>query len=198
VIISNKKHLLIVMFGLVAMRFIVVPLLSWQDDLVADLETKQSRLTKGRNLVERKEQIDSGIEKLEQHKKALINNYFLSDRGMDELKLRSQQRIESLLSEHSLQVRSFNWVSDIPGAIQETRAQVSFSGKTKDVAQFQLALAQAPQLINLVELSLRLNGLVGNTLGQADGTAVLALYNIPSASPLSAELNQSLKAGGKK
>ena len=195
---SNKKLLISAAIFLMVIRFVLVPVFTWQQDLITELESKQARLSKGMNLVERKDQIAKGIKDLEAQKKALLNNYFISERGIDDLKLRSQQRIESLLAEHQLQVRSFNWVSDIPGEIQETRAQVSFIGNTKDVAGLQMALAKAPQLIQVVELSLRLSGLDNKSLGQADGTAVIALYNIPTAEQISTTPNSRKQASGDK
>ena len=198
---SKHKVLLSVLAVLLLLRFIVVPIFAWQDEKIAQLQSSQQRLTKAENVIERLPQITQELEKLQRSNQQLAS-YYSTETSMPAFKLKQQQQIEKLFESYNVQVKNFNWAADIPGVIDQSRANITFDGKTKDFARLQLAIAQLPTLLKVTQWTAHIakkkkrrrskkknqakapksNSETIKSLGIARGNMIIVAYNI-SAEP---------------
>lgn len=177
--LTNKhKVMLLVLIGLLIIRFVLFPIFEWQEKQISLIATKEQKLIKTNNIINRLPQITESLAQLKQSNNNLQTHYF-NEKSLNAFKLQQQQRIETLFSQHQLKVTNFNWVVEVPGdEITQIRAKVSFQGKAKNFAMLQLTIAQLPELLNLLQWDLYIKRMSDNSLGDAHGAIYLTTYNI--------------------
>jgi len=190
--LQNKhKIMLSLLTVLMLIRFVIVPIFSWQDEKVAKIQNSKQRIAKTENVIARLPQITSALKKLQLSNKN-IESFFTKKKSLAAFKLQQQQQIESLFTTHGIKVKNFNWAADIPGKISESRAKITFEGKTSDFARLHLAIARLPTLIKVAEWTANIkkkrkrkskkannnNSDNVKTLGTARGSLLLIAYNI--------------------
>lgn len=175
---KNKRNLMMGMLAILLIaRFILVPILDWQQEQITQITAKEQRLVKTNNILARLPQINSALEQLKQGNQKHQSRYF-NQASSNTFKLQMQQKVEALFSKYNLKVTNFNWVAEINEQITQVRAKISFEGETKDFAMLQLAIAQLPKLLNIKQWSLHIKQMNEHSLGNANGSIVLTAYNI--------------------
>lgn len=174
---DKRKVMLGVLAVLLLARFILVPIFDWQQEQILAIETKQQRLVKTNNIIDRLPQINLALSELEANNLQQQQRYF-EHASSNAFKLQLQQEIESVFTEHELKVTNFNWVVEIPGEISQARAKIAFEGTTANFALLQLAIAQFPKLLNIAQWTLQINRMNNRSLGKVRGSLLLTAYNI--------------------
>jgi len=175
---QNKRKLMLgVLAVLLVARFILVPILDWQQEQIKQITAKEQRLTKTNNIIARLPQIKVALAQLKQNNQQQQSHYF-NQASPNTFKLQLQQKIETLFTQHHLKVTNFNWVAEIDEQIAKARARITFEGSTKDFAMLQLAIAQLPKLLNTNQWTLHIKRMNDHSLGNANGNIVLTAYNI--------------------
>jgi predicted PurR-regulated permease PerM len=174
---SNKKPLLIVLFLLLALRFVMVPVIDWQQEQLDEIAAKQTKVEKADSVIARFPQLQQALEQVQQNNKQQLANYY-GHESANSLKLQLQQELEALFLKHKIKVINFSWVAEIENPITEFRAKISYEGKTDDFAKLQLAIARYPKRINIAEWTSYINKMAENSLGDASGTILLTTYNV--------------------
>lgn len=177
---NKRKLMLSVLAVLLIVRFVVVPIFDWQQQQIAQIASQSKKLAKVNRVIDRLPQISQALQNLQQSNQALQSHYYKSA-SLQAFKLQGQQQIERLFKVHNLQVKNFNWVTDIPGTITQLRARISFSGKTKDLAMLQLALARQTKLLDIGQWTLRIKRMNDHSLGDVTGNFLLTAYYISPA-----------------
>lgn len=183
---ASKQILLIILGGLLIVRFAMVPLFAWQAETIDNIHSQQARLDKSAALIDRLSDVDALVAERKDLLSSLEGRYYQQSGNLDHLKLTLQQHIDELSSRYHLQLVSFNWLVDLSGDINESRARLTVSGKTLDVAQFQIALAESGKQIQLNEMSIELRKGATSTLGTAAANFVLSFFSVPNEGSVTA------------
>ncbi len=171
--------MLTILAVLLVMQFIIVPIFSWQQEQLMQIEASSKRLVKANGVIARLPIITDTLIPTEQKNKtleALYYNYV----PINTFKLEFQQEIEKLFEQHHVKVRNFNWILEIPGEIAEQRIKIVFNGKVKDFALLQMKLAQLPKFLNIAEWTLQIDKMNETSLGTVNGSLVISAYILPS------------------
>jgi len=189
--LQNKHKIMLAMVSvLVLIRFVIVPILAWQDEKIAKIQSSNQRIAKAEKVIARLPKITLALEKLQLSNQS-TEAFFTKAQSLPAFKLEQQQQIESLFKRFDIKVNNFNWAADIPGKISQSRAKINFEGKTSDLARLHLAIAGLPTLIKVTQWTANIkkkrrrrgrkakkdNGNI-KTLGIAGGSLVLIAYNI--------------------
>lgn len=174
--LREKAPLLLVLIALVAVKFIIVPIIEWQDEKLVEIQTKERQLSKTISVIDREPLVNDALALVKNRTSKQLNFYY-AEPSMDAFKLVAQQNIESVFLKQELKVTNFNWTNEIEGDISEVRAKVSFEGRTKDLASLQLELALFDKLINVPQFNVYVERMRTDSLGKARGTMTLVLYN---------------------
>lgn len=177
--LQNKhKLMLFILAILLTLQFIIVPILTWQDEKLAQIQSSSKRLFKANNVIERLPQIQKILLALQKQNHILEASYY-NKASLDTFKLEFQQQIEALFEQYNMNVQGFRWVTELTGELTEVRIDINFKGKLKDFSLFQLALAQQPKHLNIAQWSLNIKKMDETSLGTVNGNLLMFAYNIP-------------------
>ncbi|SEK46974.1 hypothetical protein SAMN05216262_101434 [Colwellia chukchiensis] len=174
---NNRKMLLLVLLVLLIARFVIVPIVDWQDEKLASIAANSNNLHKSEQVIARSEKIATELAHVKQLNQTLSDKYF-QQANLNDFKLKLQQQLESLFSQHNLKVKNFSWVAHIPGDVVQERANISFEGEIKNVVALQLAMAQLPQLLQIIQWNFPIRNMSETSLGTTRGQLLVAAYNV--------------------
>jgi Tfp pilus assembly protein PilO len=180
-----KQHawLLSLVALLVIAKFIIMPIFTWQDALLADigvLTTKQKKISKVLANQHSNKQLG---EKLLTTLKP-VDGLFFPFQSDTRFKLSQQKMLEELLAEHNLNVGNVGWqVTTDLDMLGVTRYPISirFTGKTADTINFIAAIERNSRHIEISKLNLTLKGQRGEGIGRINGNVTLRLFMEQSA-----------------
>jgi len=181
----NKRIMLPILAVLLIVRFILVPIFTWQQEQIEQIDAKSQRLNKSSNVIARIPLIKESLGQLKLKNNQLQKIYY-NHASLNGLKLQLQQQIETLFTQHNIKVKNFTWVAEISGDLIQERARISYEGTTKDFARLQLAIARLPKLLNVVQWTMNIRGMKELSLGKVVGRIVLTAYNV---SPIAEKAN---------
>lgn len=180
-----KQHPLLLTFlaVLVVLRFILVPVLEWQDSKIATINQLEKRVSKAERAIKTKEFNEQGLTDLLPYQKQ-VNELFYPTEPENTFKLARQQWLETLLAKHQVQSVNLGWqgsgeVKDLP--LLKHKLELQFNANMVDFPAFQLALQDNPQLLEIDSLMLTLKGQRKEKLGRISGKMTMLFYQQLSA-----------------
>lgn len=177
---NKRKLMLSVLAFLLVARFVVQPIFNWQQQQIIEIASQTKKQVKVQRVIDRLPKISQALRKLQQTNQTL-EAFYSHQTSLEAFKLQQQQELEQLFEQHNIKIENYNWVAEMPGPITQVRAKISFTGKTKDFALLQLAIAGLPKLLEIGEWTLHIKRLNDHSLGNARGSLLLLAYNIPAA-----------------
>ena len=121
----SQRNLLVLLVILVGARFMIVPLLAWQNDQLEIIHSKLRQLSKLELLIGSRSEFADSYQNLSKvFKKAKVD--FHSDD--DSTKLLIQRQIEDVLSNNDVIMEGFQWVLDESGPVRVLRASIKIRG----------------------------------------------------------------------
>ena len=135
---KNNTVLIGVLVLLLVTKFIIVPIIDWQDSLIAETVKLERKITKSQKYLD-------NLPELIKHQKQLRKQLFEMKNQQETFvdvglyKIEKQKQIEGLFNKHSLNIRTLNWRDEI-----ETEKGVSislnlqFKGSLKNVIELLL------------------------------------------------------------
>ena len=169
----SRKNLLGITIFLVVVKFLLLPILAWQENKIQDLTAKYRQLTKISDVVEAQDDYSRILSELKMSVKD-AEGYFYVD--SDALKLTIQKDMESIFEINGLVLRSFNWVLDSKDNQRRLRAKVSFSGNQEQMIRTYWDLSANPQLVQLIESRQKMKFDRPGQLGATEGNVTLEFY----------------------
>ncbi|ABV37626.1 hypothetical protein Ssed_3022 [Shewanella sediminis HAW-EB3] len=170
---NNKPLLLGALAVLFLLKFIVVPVIEWQDEAVLETKNLQSKIDKSQshikdlpNLVKYKDQLEVSLTKA----KETIERYNDASR----YQISKQRQFEALFKEHQLTMSSSNWRDVVKTDNGSTfQLQVQFNGMLSDFIAFHLQVnAMGPSVV-IGNLGLNIRGQSQASLGYMTGNMVI-------------------------
>lgn len=176
---SRTKILLGFLVFLIAAKFVLEPLINWQNDEVARLSIEEKRL-------EKMSFAATNLPELEQSYEQLLNasheqeNGFFSLGEEQSFTLQRQQELEKSLQEMGLSSQSFGWSQpiDIEGSeISTYRAEIKLNGTLSDFIKWHVELEKSTPLIQIDSINLRMDRRRGNPdkMGNISADLVVSL-----------------------
>lgn len=154
---ASQARLLLIAGVLVAIQFIVLPLVSYQTELRDELAMLQRQVVRSEALVEQLPVLTLQAEKLDAAAQR-VATAFPDASNATGFRLEVQDQIQRLLREQGNQVTLFSWLAQPQAAgngMQVQQARVNISGNFKTLAEGQLQLAQQAPYIRFIDASLR-------------------------------------------
>ncbi len=189
--LKEKAGLLSIMAALFVVKFVLVPVLEWQNDTLANISALEKRLYKiNKVLADEKE--SAGNNTLLNAELQKIDQIFIPYQSEANLKLTQQKKIEDLIKEYNINLSNIGWqtITDIPElSIKRYSLQVVFAGKAESAVNFINRIESQPYFIGLSEITLTLRGQTKERLGQLRGKLVLEFF-------VENELTNAVEGGG--
>jgi len=175
-----KQHswLIVIVVMLVIAKFIVVPVINWQDTIIADinlLTKKQAKITRVLAQEDENTELDLKLKALLE----VSDELFVVTKNESSFKLEQQKMLETLLINHKLKSQNIGWQTpQLLTSLALTRypIQLRFTGKTSDVIEFTALLENQKQLIEIDTFSYSFKGQNEKLLGQITASLILNLY----------------------
>tara|TARA_R110002167_G_scaffold366448_1_gene597397 strand:- start:20056 stop:20679 length:624 start_codon:yes stop_codon:yes gene_type:complete len=175
-----KKHALALSLIaiLIIVKFILVPVIDWQDNTLTNirlLEKKQIKIEnvlndQTRNLSKKRQLIDIVTD---------MEVAFFPYQSESAFKISQQKKLEALLSKYNLLSQNIGWqTSTVFDELSITRypVQLRFQGELLDVITFFSVLESEQRKIKIADFNLSLKGQNEQELGTVNGRIVLYFY----------------------
>lgn len=169
----SQKNLLFTLVLLAAMKFLVSPLISWQQNYISEIKSKYRQLTKVSSIIDN-QSVYRDITSSLAARMAGSRGYFFKD--SDSVKLDVQRHIENIFESNGLAIKGLSWVSDSPGEVRQLRLRVRFAGAQEHMIKTFWALAVSKKLIRKVEFRQQFKVVSVGELGFTAGHVTLEIY----------------------
>ncbi len=186
-----KQHawLLSLVAILIIAKFIVVPVFDWQAEILAEitlLEKQQSKITKVLGQKNNTTSANSGLMAALKQAEGL----FFPFKTETSFKLTQQKMLEVLLAKYDIRSQHIGWQTATNFkelAVIRYPIQLRFTGKTKDVIDFMVALEAKNELIEINDFNLSLKRQSEQRLGNINGRLTLHFFVNEAAMNISQE-----------
>ena len=171
----NRNGLIFILVALIALRFVVLPLLDWQQSRISDIRSKQVQLGKTLDLVNSYSDYQQLALKLKADKNELAPLFY---EDSDDARLQIQKDIEQVFSEHNLTIERFNWVLDdrAESGLRTLRVLVGFNGQLDGVMKTLLGISRHNKIARQVEWRQNLTKSRETDVGRSRGHVTLEFY----------------------
>ncbi|WP_143764320.1 hypothetical protein [Cognaticolwellia mytili] len=175
-----KKHafLLSIIALLIIVKFLFLPIITWQDELIAQitqLEKKQNKITQ----VLANNASNLGLNKALGIELEQVRPLFATFKSVASFKLEQQKLIEKMLAKHKLTLQDIGWqtLTMLP-SLSKSRypLKLTVKGKTIDIINFTAELETYQQFIEISKFNLSLKGQQNNNLGRINGRITLNVF----------------------
>ena len=175
-----KQHalLLSIVALLAAMKFIVVPIIEWQDAIFMEIQQQQKKLSKVGGVVNKKSELTQQNTELTQAL-AITEKVFFPTQTESSFQLKQQKMLEAMLEQYKLKSTRFGWkqsteLTDL--SVKKYQLQVFLNGQTTDMVKLMAALEQYSPYIEVSEFIFTIKQQKEKKLGQVRGNLTLHLY----------------------
>ena len=175
----QKHRLLLSLIALlVAIKFVIVPIFSWQATQWADLqrlEQKQYKISQVLQQQNSNSQVNAALTVALNQAKPL----FFPDQLETDFKLTQQKILEALLDKHDLKLQNIGWetstrLTDLD--LVRYPIKLSLMGKGINIIEFITAIESKRQYIQVHDFNLSFKGQGDKNLGRITGSMTLHLF----------------------
>jgi hypothetical protein len=177
---SLKKHYLslIVIILLAAIKFAVIPLLNWQNEMILSNSLLTKKLFKSSQAIDNQDLYQLELSKIEQQ----LNQgeqLFFNYTPQSLFQLTQQKNIEQLFNQHNIKINGFRW--KVPQTKKQwqlilNEVKISFKGTVIDLQQLQMSLESQKQWFDNYDFNYTLDVRHEKRLGKVSGRMSLKLY----------------------
>jgi hypothetical protein len=171
----SRHNLVLLLVLLAGSRFVLVPFLQWQSEIITDIRGKAQHLNKLQALIENQGKFKAIQDQLNSTIKQTREDFFVSD---ESTKLRIQRQVEDVLSTHEVNMDRFRWVFDQKSAsVRTLRASIRYEGETAAIIKVFWNLTRLPQIVRQVDWKQRIKA-QRDSLGRSSGEITLEFYAV--------------------
>jgi hypothetical protein len=164
----NVKLMGVVAVVLATIKFALLPIIDWQNQVIDEIYQVERRNIKAENLLSNQDQIFMKLATLDggYKQKAEIYPVFLDQPSF---RLETQILFELLLKQYNLRQTQFFWRdsedTNAFGTLHKAKFNVNFNGKLKDFALLQSALLAINKQYKMANMSLNVRGQTAKSFG---------------------------------
>ena len=152
----NVKVMLSVVGILLLIKMGLLPIVAWQNELLANIEQYEQRNTKAQRLLSNEAELKKQLSLLSQHYGSQVQAY-PSFAATEDFNIETKMMFDILLSEFNLKVTRFFWRNatdeEVFPGMNKARFNVSFTGKLKDFALLQARLGTSAKAFRIINFS---------------------------------------------
>lgn len=175
----SYKGAAITILALLGAKFILVPLLAWQDNQIDRLGLKVFKLQKSLIASSRQDSFEEELSNIQSELNRSRKYFFTSGSSM---RLTIQQEVEAIFSQNDLNLTGFNWLTDAPGYVTAHRATVFFKGSTAQMMGAFWDLSGHEKMISQIEWRQQIGHLGADQVDITSGSVMLEFYAIKEQS----------------
>ncbi len=179
---DRQKYLLLFAAVLLVMKFVILPVYDYRDELANQLESAQEHLAKRHKVFAEVELLKGEQAKIEETL-SLLQGEFTQAIDHEFAKLTFQKKLEEQAREHGVVLQNIEWSEVVDGTPSSADLEVRFEAPFKSVMLFHSQLADAGYDVYTRELftSVQRQRLGAKKLGNAKGTLSLSIYYLVQA-----------------
>ena len=136
-----------VLAALFVIKFVVQPILIWQDNMVDKLDIENRKLSKLTSVMLNHSRYQIQLDHLNQRLSSAADLFYFDDA---KVKLTIQKQIEKIFEGNGIQVEGFKWIFDRGEPIRALRASITYSGEVDKMTKTFWDLALLPQAVRQV------------------------------------------------
>lgn len=178
-LLNNRKLVIGTIAVLASLKFIVVPVIDWQNEQAAVYEKKLRQLNKGLSLLNNREELTAEIESWRAQNVQYIELMAQPAKSATSFQLAKQNDLDKLLEKHGLKAKRSNWLEHIEqGVVEEHKLELSLSGQLKDFISLVIEIEQASPRMAIVDYRMTISKMspASHKLGNFSGTLVIASW----------------------
>ncbi|NTS76912.1 hypothetical protein HR060_08515 [Catenovulum sp. SM1970] len=176
--LKKYEGLLYVLLALLFLKFVYVPVIEWQDRLIAKNYLEQKKIIKSQFAIDNQALIVASLDKMQQKREVLTELLF--DFKKDNVfQLEQQQWLEQVFEKHEVEISNLGWQAS--ESIQrwnviQHQVDIRFKGKVIDVKKIHLLINSQSKWVDLSEFNFRFSKKRKSNLGQITGRMTLYFY----------------------
>lgn len=173
--VLNVRSLTLILGALLALRFLIVPIISWQNQAISYLNFEGERLQKMRALVVKEKELSEAANIYDAQFDMLRGSLY---EDSESLKLSAQAELMEAIALQGLSVKSFSWVADISGSHRTLRIKIAYIGSLESSIRLIWALAASERLYRVVDSRYVIKSRGKDSLGGVEGFVTLEFYAV--------------------
>jgi hypothetical protein len=177
---NNKPLLLALLAALLVLRFIVVPVFEWQNQVISDTKAQQNKLDKSDAYINDLPTLVAFKDKLTA---ALAARHAASDTYNDigRYQIDKLRQLEKMFKLADISISSSNWLDPVVTAKGVTlQLNLQFSGKLKPFINLHTQIAGMSSNVIITDLNITVFGQGADTLGTFNGNTLLRFMPLES------------------
>jgi hypothetical protein len=177
---NNKPLLLALLATLLVLRFIVIPIFDWQNQLISDTKAQQNKLDKSVAYINDLPKLISFKDKLSA---ALTARHAASETYNDigRYQIAKLRQLENMFKLVDVSINSSNWLEPVKTAKGVTlQLNLQFTGKLKPFINLHTQIAGMGSNVIITDLNITMFGQGTDTLGTFTGNALLRFMPLES------------------
>lgn len=168
----TQNNLLVILGLIIFVKFVLVPVIEWQDEAVLQLSALHKRLNKSESFINELPKLTSEKEKLASYLNQLKSNVDTYS-NISNYQIGKQKDIETLFKQNSLTIKSFNWQDTIEtDKGSQLKLMIQYSGMLKDFLSLHLQMSKFNQSVEVTNLGLNIRGQDEASMGIITGSIV--------------------------
>lgn len=176
---SRLQLMLIAAVLLSAIKFGLLPVLEWQDDVLQQIAAVEKRNFKSQKLLEDKDQLEMKMVQIGAGYNKLAQSLPVYP-DQSSYRLETQLMIEQVLKIDDFHTKQFFWRTDLDknhfGNLYSSSFNIDFIGSAKKFVLLQTKIAANYPEFRVLNMSNRLSGYSETSLGKIDATLTIEAY----------------------
>jgi len=145
--------LIAIIASLSVLKFVLIPIVQWQDTKVTKIAQLQKQLTKGQDLLQHQTELTQQLGQLMAKTNLVLSSVAANEKSAADYQIHTQQMLDKLLEKHGLSVRTMDWLNPVNnGFLEQQRIEIAFSGRVKHLIEFIRDVEQLTPKLAVVEL----------------------------------------------
>lgn len=173
----KNRMLILLLLVLLVIKFIWVPLWDEKQQAWQRIVALEKSAAKSQSLIEQESKIQERSGIIESMLDS-IELFIPTTQNMSGLKLQQQQKVEALISSHSLTITQISWNDGLlEQGIQPIYLDIRLSGEVNKLIEFMISLEQSTDfnVYGLESLRMNFNGQSDDKMGNFRGSLMLVL-----------------------
>jgi hypothetical protein len=176
--LSPYRYYLITVSILIVIKFVFMPIIQWQNSLLADIALLKNKSSKIELLLNNQHETEQLLSTYTAVLKPMAH-IFNEKRPESDFKLAQQKWLESLMEKHGISIKNTSWqlVSTIESPkVKQFQLKVNFSGKTEDLRRIMQSLESQTPLVYVNDFLINIKKQSKTRLGSVSGSLTLHFY----------------------
>lgn len=161
-------------------RFVLVPVIDWQNEALWEIQQKEKRSLKSQHAISNTSENQQLLASLSEQK-SNTESYLFDFLNESEFRLEQQQRMEQLVDKIGLKINNIGWSYSgelIDAPVIRHQMQLNIGGNTTDMPKFHLMLEEQKHWLQVDRFTINLRNQRNLRLGNAQMSLDLSFFQL--------------------